>query len=211
MTQQKQNAAFEAWIHEEFGEPPIRLTMQARKIGLMAWQAPHDRHQRGEPAASNQPDEELSSACLDCGGTGLRDSGGIYPWGEAAMIPCDCGAAPQPAEPTIRNFRTVAEPVKVPSVPEYTSSIGHAGQAYLDTFKGAHPLPSQFRWADLWMDMCKAAATPPAGPKLPDPLRLNDCQNQNCGRFNGPRSVECRAMADNACARNAQQTGEQHV
>lgn len=46
-----------------------------------------------------------------------------------------------------------------PRVPEYTASIGHAGQAYLDSFKYAHPLPTQFRWADLWMDMCKAASS----------------------------------------------------
>lgn len=34
--------------------------------------------------------DELSSACLDCGGTGMRDSGGFMPWGEPALIPCDC-------------------------------------------------------------------------------------------------------------------------
>lgn len=56
-----------------------------------------------------------------------------------------------------------------PSVPQYTSSIGHAGQAYLDSFKDARPLPAQFRWADLWMDMCKAAApTPPAASEHHD-------------------------------------------
>lgn len=37
---------------------------------------------------------------------------------------------------------------------------------------------------------------------LSDPLNLNQCQHPDCGRFNGPRSVECRAMADNACARS---------
>ncbi|MDS1142429.1 hypothetical protein RE432_18500 [Pusillimonas sp. SM2304] len=57
----------------------------------------------------------------------------------------------------------VIENAAQPSVPGYTAEIGLAGQAYLNTFKGAHPLPTQFRWADLWMDMCKAAApTPPA-------------------------------------------------
>lgn len=28
--------------------------------------------------------------CPDCQGTGSRDSGGVHPWGEAAMVPCDC-------------------------------------------------------------------------------------------------------------------------
>ncbi len=36
---------------------------------------------------------------------------------------------------------------------------------------------------------------------LPDPLRCNECTHADCGKFDGPRQVECRAMADNACAR----------
>lgn len=38
---------------------------------------------------------------------------------------------------------------------------------------------------------------------LPDPLGCNDCTHPDCGRYNGPRSVECRAMLNNACARPA--------
>lgn len=38
-------------------------------------------------------DEGLSSWCVDCGGTGLRDLGGFHPWGEPVMVECDCGAA----------------------------------------------------------------------------------------------------------------------
>lgn len=38
--------------------------------------------------------------------------------------------------------------------------------------------------------------------ELPDdPFGCNACEHPNCGRFDGPRHVECRAMADNACAR----------
>lgn len=36
---------------------------------------------------------------------------------------------------------------------------------------------------------------------LPDPLGCNQCTHVECGKFDGPRQVECRAMADNACAR----------
>jgi len=36
---------------------------------------------------------------------------------------------------------------------------------------------------------------------LPDPLGCNECAHAECGKFDGPRQVECRAMADNACAR----------
>lgn len=43
-----------------------------------------------------------------------------------------------------------------------------------------------------------ASAEPSA---LPDPLRCNECTHADCGKFDGPRQVECRAMADNACAR----------
>lgn len=49
------------------------------------------------------------------------------------------------------------EPVKVPGVLEYTSAMGEAGQAYLDRFKYAHPLPGQFRWNELWDAMFTAA------------------------------------------------------
>jgi len=43
-----------------------------------------------------------------------------------------------------------------------------------------------------------ASAEPSA---LPDPLRCYECTHADCGKFDGPRQVECRAMADNACAR----------
>lgn len=36
---------------------------------------------------------------------------------------------------------------------------------------------------------------------LPDPLGCNGCTHAECGKFDGPHKVECRAMADNACAR----------
>lgn len=47
-------------------------------------------------------------------------------------------------------------------------------------------------------DGLSASAEPSA---LPDPLGCNACAHTECGRFDGPRQVECRAMADNACAR----------
>lgn len=36
------------------------------------------------------------AACPDCHGSGERDSGGILPWGEAAMVPCGCAAPAAP-------------------------------------------------------------------------------------------------------------------
>ncbi|MHA5542622.1 hypothetical protein ACVSLQ_05755, partial [Pseudomonas aeruginosa] len=37
-------------------------------------------------AALAQP----SPKCVKCGGTGEADSGGVHPWGEPVLIPCDC-------------------------------------------------------------------------------------------------------------------------
>ena len=28
--------------------------------------------------------------CPKCNNTGLADSGGVYPWGQPILIPCDC-------------------------------------------------------------------------------------------------------------------------
>lgn len=64
-----------------------------------------------------------------------------------------------------------------------------------------------YNWADVdpeerartraeLRDMLSASAEPSA---LPDPLGCNECTHAECGRFDGPRQVECRAMADNAC------------
>lgn len=39
-------------------------------------------------------------------------------------------------------------------------------------------------------------------PIIPDPLNTRECKHPECGRFEGPRQMECRAMADNACGRN---------
>lgn len=45
-----------------------------------AWKAWKARAALAQPALQ----------CKKCGGTGDADSGGIHPWGEAAMVPCDC-------------------------------------------------------------------------------------------------------------------------
>lgn len=28
--------------------------------------------------------------CVECEGTGMRDTGGVQPWGDAIFVPCDC-------------------------------------------------------------------------------------------------------------------------
>ena len=46
-----------------------------------------------------QPALGYDTDCPECSGTGQRDSGGTHPWGEPAMMMCDCDA-PTPAAPT---------------------------------------------------------------------------------------------------------------
>jgi len=50
----------------------------------------------------------------------------------------------------------------------------------------------------------QSTQTAPAAAALPDPHGCNACSHPTCARFNGPRSVECGAMAHNACVRQHQ-------
>ena len=69
-------------------EMAARMSDYVNQMTLGVMRLKDSLSQATQPAAH----EELSSACLDCGGTGIRDSGGFQPWGEAIMMPCDCGA-----------------------------------------------------------------------------------------------------------------------
>lgn len=47
------------------------------------------------PVASIVDDKTLdymdaNTSCTQCSGSGEVDSGGTYPWGEPALIPCGC-------------------------------------------------------------------------------------------------------------------------
>lgn len=93
-----------------------------------------------------------------------------------------------------------------------------AGAVPVVTFMGKRLTPHGTRecWgilepgADSLIEGTKLFAAPPSAPAaesaepggLPDPHGCNKCQHPDCGRFNGPHHVECRAMADNACARD---------
>lgn len=41
-------------------------------------------------ALSEDVEEATEGKCQKCGGTGMTDSGGVQPWGEPILIPCDC-------------------------------------------------------------------------------------------------------------------------
>lgn len=61
-------------------------------------------------------------------------------------------------------------------------------------------MPTAVNW-NAWQARAALAATP-AAPTLPDPRGCNACTHPDCGKFDGPRSVECRAMAEGVCARH---------
>ncbi|MBR8652135.1 hypothetical protein KDH83_02295, partial [Achromobacter sp. Marseille-Q0513] len=63
-----------------------------------------------------------------------------------------------------------------PVAGEYTSAMGEAAEAYLNSFPYAHKLPAQFRWADLWAAMSGAApqASEAVRPNIPPEKPLPD-------------------------------------
>lgn len=169
MTQDTNRAAFEALLPEEFKSgndiPVERATFtRSRMVDVLQAAIAHYRQQRGEPVANAEmlPLRIAGTFCnhLD---TALDQSRVMAAAREIAGF-----LDPQPAEPV---------------VPEYMSAMGIAGQAYLDGFKHAHALPSQFRWSDLWAAMYKAAPQPAeplkcdgdhGGPRCADPECWND-------------------------------------
>jgi hypothetical protein len=95
------------------------------------------------------------------------------------VLPVWVGAAPKPAE-------TAAVDTRKPCT---CDGAGRGpGRACVVKAGG--------RLGELWR--CAQGATP--GP-LPDPLGCKACMHPTCGRFDGPRQVECSAMAEGACAR----------
>ena len=52
-------------------------------------------------------EDNTSSGCTECGGTGLRDLGGFHPWGEPTMVECDCGEIHSNEEQLIESYEEV--------------------------------------------------------------------------------------------------------
>ena len=67
-----------------------------------------------EPCLSNTG---YCPACPDCKGTGLRDSG-VLPWGEAALVPCDCGT--QGLQELQQAAESLTAPHRGPETPRHT-------------------------------------------------------------------------------------------
>lgn len=45
--------------------------------------------------------------CPECSGSGMRDSGGVQPWGDHIDVPCDCGNAPRPKSKAVPSTAAV--------------------------------------------------------------------------------------------------------
>ncbi|WP_221624297.1 hypothetical protein, partial [Pseudomonas aeruginosa] len=50
------------------------------------------------PSYKREALTQPSPKCVKCGGTGEADSGGVHPWGEPILIPCDCETEKAEAE-----------------------------------------------------------------------------------------------------------------
>lgn len=55
------------------------------------------------------------SVCLECNGTGLRDTGGVYPWGEGIFADCGCAHT--------HEFRATGRPVDSKTEAEFRCTI----------------------------------------------------------------------------------------
>ena len=87
--------------------------------------------------------------CLDCKGTGMRDSGGVYPWGEGILVNCDCDKAEPSPEPVDwgddEDFHPATSENDViyigtrayvaTDLPDKTMSVEEAAKVLLDAFE----------------------------------------------------------------------------
>lgn len=86
-----------------------------------------------QPALGYDPD------CPECSGTGQRDSGGTHPWGEPAMMMCDCDAPPRAvADESIAEMRIAIN--RVPLDPSLAAEIAADVAQFLDGATQASPV-----------------------------------------------------------------------
>ncbi len=108
-----ERAAFEAWAtHLPMDRQPLRpdLYMPQTQWAWEAWQfraalaqpSPKCATCNGSKVVSttdtDHNGDHIEAPCPKCGGTGEADSGGVHPWGEPVLIPCDCETEQAEAE-----------------------------------------------------------------------------------------------------------------
>lgn len=95
------------------------------------------------------PTGKHDPACPDCKGSGERDSGGTHPWGEAAMMPCDCDLQ-----------------LKGPVIDLYHVSLKVIREAYFTAFAPLDPnlMANDIDWHII--EIIKAAPTDPKADQI---------------------------------------------
>ncbi|HGS7985189.1 TPA: hypothetical protein ACMFTV_004440 [Pseudomonas aeruginosa] len=92
-----ERAAFEQWLEQHMSHhfsPELDLA-KYEDSGEYRYNPAADYWKAWQArAALAQP----SPKCVKCGGTGEADSGGVHPWGEPVLIPCDCETEQEEAE-----------------------------------------------------------------------------------------------------------------
>ncbi len=92
-----ERAAFEQWLEQHMSHhfsPELDLA-KYEDSGEYRYNPAADYWKAWQArAALAQP----SPKCVKCGGTGEADSGGVHPWGEPVLIPCDCETEQAEAE-----------------------------------------------------------------------------------------------------------------
>ncbi|MEV1255316.1 hypothetical protein ABZQ86_26085 [Pseudomonas aeruginosa] len=109
-----ERAAFEQWLEQHMSHhlsPELDLA-KYEDSGEYRYNPAADYWKAWQArAALAQP----SPKCVKCGGTGEADSGGVHPWGEPVLIPCDCETEQAEAER-----------------PEVVASVVHSNPVVLD-------------------------------------------------------------------------------
>lgn len=123
-----ERAAFELFVRKHCGMPAHIAVNWDAKFTNDAWEGWKARAALAQPSPMYDPKRCLacggdhgnsglpcpnmrvtaqaqpSPKCVKCGGTGEADSGGVHPWGEPVLIPCDCeteqAVAERPEGPT---------------------------------------------------------------------------------------------------------------
>lgn len=147
MSDEKERAAFEAWWREDAQD-------ELRKSCAMGWGLHIWRGALMGAGLATTDSNEAFEEWLPNFETGAEDNAALKGW--------KAGASWQ---------ARASLPV---GVPKYTEAVGQAGEDYRARFPYAHPLPAQWRWAELFDLMLAATPSAPAAPTVKAELSADD-------------------------------------
>ncbi|MDU0602382.1 hypothetical protein [Pseudomonas aeruginosa] len=108
-----ERAAFELFVRKHCGMPAHIAVNWDAKFTNDAWAGWQARAALAQPSPkcatcngskvvsttdTDHNGDYIEAPCPKCGGTGEADSGGVHPWGEPVLIPCDCETEKAEAE-----------------------------------------------------------------------------------------------------------------